>query len=140
MSVAGALVSGSRTIVPESTERPDMTVERLGAKQRRFARMVQDLLAHIHSIAGYEVTFGDAYRDPRVHGAVGTKLGYGHPKSAHKQRLAIDLNLFIDGVFQTTTEAHRPIGEWWEKQAPDARWGGRFNDGNHYSLEHDGIK
>ena len=37
-------------------------------------------------------------------------------------------------------QADQPLGEWWEKQAADARWGGRFNDGNHYSLEHEGVK
>lgn len=117
-----------------------MTTETLGQKQRRFAKMVPRLIDYIHSLPGHEVTLGDAFRDPRVHGAVGVKMGYGHPKSGHKNKLALDLNLFINGVFQESTEAHRPIGEWWEKQAPDARWGGRFNDGNHYSLEHDGIK
>jgi len=38
------------------------------------------------------------------------------------------------------TEAHRELGEWWEKQHPQARWGGRFKDGNHYSFEHEGVK
>lgn len=90
---------------------------------------------------GYQVTLGDAYRDPRVHGALGVKLGYGHKKSAHKQRLAIDINLFKDGKFLTSSEDHRALGEWWEKQHPLARWGGKFNtpDGNHYSFEHDGV-
>ena len=58
-----------------------------------------------------------------------------------KQRCAIDLNLFNkDGVFLGGSEYHRPIGEWWEKQHADACWGGRFEDGNHYSLTHEGIK
>ncbi len=111
----------------------------LGDKQRAFARLVPRLIDKAHDL-GFEVTLGDAYRDPRVHGALGTKLGYGHPKSGHKQRLAIDLNLFKNGVFLETTEAHKELGEWWEKQHPDARWGGRFQDGNHYSLEHLGVR
>ncbi len=111
----------------------------LGEKQKAFAKLVARLLDKAHEL-GMEVTLGDAYRDPRVHGALGVKLGYGHPKSAHKQRLAIDLNLFKDGVFQTSTEAHKELGEWWEKQHPDARWGGRFQDGNHYSLENAGVR
>lgn len=89
---------------------------------------------------GYEVTLGDAYRDPRVHGAIGVKQAYGHSKSAHKNRLAIDLNLFRDGKFLDSTDAHRPLGEWWEAQGDEHRWGGRFNDGNHYSFEHEGMK
>ena len=113
--------------------------ETLGQKQRRFARMVPRLIDCIYA-AGYECTFGDAYRDPRVHGEMGVKVGYGHSKSGHKLRIALDLNLFKDGVFLSDTESHRQFGEWWKKQAPDARWGGDFADGNHYSLEHEGVK
>jgi hypothetical protein len=111
----------------------------LGEKQRRFGRLVPRLLDYILSM-GYEYTLGDAFRDPRVHGAIGVKMGYGHPSSAHKNKLAIDINLFKDGVFLEATEDHRMIGEWWELQDPDARWGGRFSDGNHYSFEHGGVK
>lgn len=111
----------------------------LGAMQKAFARLVPRLIDRAHEL-GFEVTLGDAYRDPRVHGALGVKLGYGHPRSAHKQKIAIDLNLFKDGVFLETTEAHKELGEWWEKQHPLARWGGRFSDGNHYSFEVDGIR
>jgi hypothetical protein len=111
--------------------------ETLRQKQSRFARLVPRLLDKAHEL-GFEVTFGDAYRDPRLHGEVGVKLGYGHRNSAHKMRLAIDLNLFLGGVYQTSTEAHRRLGEWWEEQGPDHRWGGRFEDGNHYSITPDG--
>lgn len=90
--------------------------------------------------SGFEVTLGDAYRDPRVHGVPGVKMGYSHPKSGHKNRLAIDLNLFVDGTFVQSTEVHKTLGEWWEQQHPLARWGGRFNDGNHYSFEYNGVK
>ena len=108
----------------------------LREKQSKFARMVADLIIKAYDM-GYEVTLGDAYRDPRVHGNIGVKMGYGHSKSCHKIRLAIDLNLFKDGKFLEGSEAHKPLGEWWEKQG--GTWGGRFNDGNHYSLSHDGM-
>jgi hypothetical protein len=107
--------------------------------QFEFAALVPRLIDQAHAM-GFEVTLGDAYRDPRVHGVLGVKLGYGHPRSAHKQRLAVDLNLFKDGVFLADTEAHRPLGEWWEQVHPLARWGGRFHDGNHYSFEWQGAK
>jgi len=87
---------------------------------------------------GFELTFGDAFRDPRVFGALGSKEGYGHPNSNHKQRLAIDLNLFKDGKYLTSTESHTPLGEKWESMG--GSWGGRFKDGNHYSLEHNGYR
>lgn len=100
--------------------------------QVEFAVCVARLILYAES-KGYGVTLGDAYRDPRVN--------YGHPLSAHKKRLAIDLNLFTaSGVWLDKTEDHKELGEWWKKQHPLARWGGDFEDGNHYSFEFEGIK
>lgn len=101
----------------------------LREKQSEFVRMVAMLIRYA-DLHGYDLTFGDAYRDPRV--------PYGHPVSLHKCRLAIDLNLFKDGTWLTKTEDHQPLGEYWESIG--GTWGGRFNDGNHYSLAHDGRK
>jgi hypothetical protein len=113
--------------------------ETLGQKQRRFTRMVGQLIAHAYD-SGFELTLGDAYRDPRMHGKPGTRAtgSYSAANSLHKQRLAIDLNLFRDGQYLTATEDHRPLGEYWESIG--GTWGGRFGDGNHYSLEHEGRK
>lgn len=111
----------------------------ISQKQRKFARLIPRLLDYIHE-QGYECTLGDAYRDERVHGAFGVKVGYGHPRSGHKRRLALDLNLFKDGEYLEGTEAHRQFGEFWKILDPDCRWGGDFADGNHYSIEHEGVK
>lgn len=114
-------------------------METLRQKQHRFMRMIPRLIDKAHEL-GYEVTLGDGYRDPRVHGALGVRKSYSHPRSGHKLRLAIDLNLFKDGEYLEATEDHRLLGEWWESQGIDHRWGGRFDDGNHYSFEHEGVK
>jgi hypothetical protein len=100
--------------------------------QSKFASLVPRLIDKAIEM-GFEVTLGDAYRDPRVFGEFGEDKGYGAPTSFHKRRLAIDLNLFKDGIFQATTEAHRPLGTWWKQQG--GSWGGDFRipDGNHYS-------
>ena len=120
----------------------------LGEKQRIFAQTMGEFICWCYA-QGYEVSFGDAYRDPRLHGDIGVKLGYGHSKSAHKRRLAVDLNLYLDSVpgtdddvYQPNTEAHRPMGEKWKSMHPLACWGGDFPtpDGNHYSFEHEGIR
>ena len=111
--------------------------ETLRQKQSRFASMIPGLINKALEM-GFEITLGDAYRDPRLHGAVGVKQGYGHSKSCHKMRLAIDINLFRDGKFLSSGEEHKPLGEWWEAQG--GTWGGRFNDSNHYSLEHNGMR
>jgi len=110
---------------------------RLGAKQELFMRLLPRLINKAHEL-GFDIRGGDLFRDPRVHGAYGEKVGYGYKNSCHKFKLAIDLNLFLDGIFMRTTEEHRILGQWWEKQHELCRWGGRFGDGNHYSLTHSG--
>lgn len=106
-------------------------------KQQEFVLMISQLIQFAYQ-NGYRLSVGDAYRDPRLHGEIGVKKGYGHPKSAHKQRLAMDLNLFKDGKYLDKTEDHRFLGEYWESLG--GAWGGRFEDGNHYSLEWNGMK
>lgn len=115
---------------------PDYSALSLLQKQHKFLEMAVALINHAHSL-GYQLTLGDGYRDPRVFGPIGERRGYGESRSAHKQRLAIDLNLFRDGQFLQATEDHQPLGEYWESLG--GTWGGRFNDGNHYSLKHNGI-
>lgn len=112
----------------------------LGDKQKLLCRLLPKLLKKAHKL-GFEVTLGDAYRDPRVFGMIGVKKGYGHRNSNHKRRLAIDLNLFLDGEYMDASEDHRELGEYWKKLHPDCRWGGDFNgvpDGNHYSIVYRG--
>ena len=115
----------------------------LGQKQRIFSRLISELILWAYG-EGYEITLGDAYRDPRVHGHIGIKRGYGRRNSCHKDRLAEDLNLFKDGKYLTETEDHRPLGEKWETMGDEygvkTCWGGHFNDGNHYSIEHEGRR
>ena len=114
----------------------------LGQRQRLLVKLLPRLIDFAYA-QGYEITLGDAYRDPRLHGTIGVKLGYGHASSNHKNRLAIDLNLFKNGVFLQATTDHQPLGEFWENLNPLCRWGGRFKnpDGNHYSVESlEGIK
>jgi D-alanyl-D-alanine carboxypeptidase len=108
----------------------------LRQKQSKFVWMVRDLLNFAEK-QGYELTFGEALRTPEQ-AALYAKQGKGIPGSIHQLKLAIDLNLFVDGVYMTSTEAHRKLGEYWESIG--GTWGGRFNDGNHYSLAHGGKK
>ena len=58
----------------------------------------------------------------------------------HYNKLAQDLDLFRDGQYLSATADHEPFGIFWEGLHPLCRWGGRFKDGNHYSLEHGGVK
>jgi hypothetical protein len=93
-------------------------IETLSEKQARFTEMIGRLIAFAYK-NDYRLTFGDAYRDPRLFGMHGEKKGYGRRLSNHKIRLAVDFNLFkkdINGKYQycSSTTAHQPLGEYWE--------------------------
>lgn len=110
----------------------------LREQQHLFAQLVADLIKEA-ALRGFEVTLGEAWRSPQEARRLAS-TNRGISRSLHCDRLAIDLNLFKDGEFLTTTEAHRPLGLWWEQQHPLCRWGGRFSrpDGNHYSVAYQG--
>lgn len=112
---------------------------KLSDKQKEFTKCVAKLIDFAFN-NGYELTFGDAYRDPRVHGNVGEKKSYSSANSVHKERLAVDFNLFKNGQYMTASNDYKELGEYWESLHELARWGGRFNDGNHFSFEHNGRK
>ena len=111
-------------------------LESLREKQSRFAVMVAQLIVKAGEM-GYEITLGEAWRTPEQ-AALNAQKGTGIRNSLHLVRLAIDLNLFRNNVYLPRSEDHRPLGEWWESQG--GSWGGRFKDGNHYSLEHLGHR
>ena len=104
--------------------------------QFTFARNVSRLIEYIFA-CGYTCTLGEALRTQEMADLYAAQ-GKGIKNSLHLKKLAIDLNLFKDGIYLPDTESHRPFGEWWEQLHPDNRWGGRFKDGNHYSMT-DGI-
>lgn len=110
-------------------------------KQADFAQCIGQLLAFVGQQRGWQVTFGDAYRSPAV--------TYGHAKSCHRFRLAVDFNLFIHGIYQErSSPEYQVLGDFWESLDPRARWGGRGklhpnglgNDPNHFSFEHQGVQ
>ena len=111
---------------------------KLSETQQLFAVMIADLI-HWAQEHGYRLTFGEAYRTPEQ-AALNAKSGKGIRNSLHTLRLAVDFNLFINGKYQADTDAYRPLGEYWESIG--GTWGGRFSraDGNHFSLEHNGVK
>lgn len=89
-------------------------------KQSKFVKMTALLIFYAYEL-GYELSFGDAWAQS------------GHRENSfHYKRLAIDLNLFKNGTYLTKTSDHEPLGVFWESIG--GTWGGRWNDGNHYSL------
>jgi hypothetical protein len=113
----------------------------LRQKQSVFVVLIAELI-QFAAAQGYELTFGEAYRS-KEEAARLAKLGKGIKTSLHTSRLAVDFNLFRDGVYLTKTDDHRALGEFWEtlsREGCDCVWGGRFGDGNHYAIAHGGRK
>lgn len=104
---------------------------RLGEKQELFSILIAQHVVWLYE-QGYKVRTGHAMRCKNC--------PVGRATSLHKSKLAEDLNLFKDGDFLTTTEDHRISGEKWESRHELCSWGGRFNDGNHYSVKHGGRR
>lgn len=101
---------------------------RLGEKQELFAELIAAHMTWLIS-KGYKIRCGDFWARE------------GHKENSnHYSKLAADLNLFKDGKYLTDTSDHQESGEMWESRHELCSWGGRFNDGNHYSLEHNGRR
>ena len=106
----------------------------LHEQQVLFARLLPRLIDQAFEL-GFEVVLGETWRTPEQAAANAAK-GIGIKNSLHCDRLAVDLILFRDGIWLQSSADYAPLGEWWEKQHPLARWGGRFTrpDGDHFSL------
>lgn len=80
--------------------------------------------------------------------AANAAAGSGISNSLHTLGLAADVSLFIFGVYQTGSQAYAEAGAFWKSLNPLNRWGGDFHDaagkpkpdGNHFSMEHNGVK
>jgi len=83
------------------------------------------LLVQYCQMRGYEVRFD---REHCNH----------HKQSLHYKGLAKDILLFDHTGYLTETNAYLFAGEFWEFIG--GTWGGRFDDGTHFSLAHAGMK
>lgn len=131
------------------TQKPPKTagISPLLEAQFTFSRLLPRLLDEAIRM-GYTLTLGEAYRTPEQ-AALNAVKGIGISNSLHGQRLAIDLQLFREGKYLPDSSDYKPLGVFWEElgksQIPPVplSWGGRFvsrPDGNHFSLEYQGIR
>lgn len=65
----------------------------------------------------------------------------GIVRSLHRIRLAGDYGLFtLAGEYLVRNDEYQELGRYFESLHPLAYWGGRFGDGNHLSVRHQGRK
>lgn len=108
----------------------------LETKQQRFSELMGKLIEKAIG-AGYGISMGETYRPPEM-AAIYAKEGKGIKDSLHCDRLAVDINLWRGDQYLRDTASYKDLGAWWEQQDRHARWGGRWEDGNHFELTLDG--
>lgn len=110
----------------------------LGQRQEQFMSMLPGLLIKAKQVAkdyGATIRGGDFFRDPRVHGAIGVKMGYGHKNSCHKLKLAQDINIVLNG--NITLVGHNELHDYWDSVGGAERI---EHDMNHYSLNWEDMR
>ncbi len=104
-----------------------------------FTAALADLIHYARSL-GYEVALAEGMDRPTAKDPTTDH----RPGSLHEIGLAQDIDLYRDGVWLSKSEDHLPLGTWWElygkaREWP-LRWGGHWQDGNHYSWEWQGKR
>lgn len=104
-------------------------------------RLLGEFLVWIFQQPGFAVAGGQLQRT-KAEALANAASGAGIANSLHLLCLAIDLMLFVNGVYKTDTESYRVLGDKWKSLHPLCRWGGDFHkpDGDHFSLEHEGVR
>lgn len=97
----------------------------------KFTRLFLLLIAWGNVQPGYQIAIGRDFDE--AHEELHHKKG-----SLHYMGLANDLALYVQGEYQRDTAAYTVLGEYWESLDPDCKWGGRWNDGNHFSVKWEG--
>jgi hypothetical protein len=112
----------------------------LRQQQSLFMRCLGQLITWAYA-NGYELT-GRQLERSDLAAAANAASGAGIGDSLHRLCLAIDMELFKDGVFLQTTDDYRPLGEYWKTLDPLCCWGGDFAspDADHFSSTRDGIR
>lgn len=106
--------------------------------QSLHVQLTAQLIQHILSL-DFQLTWGETLRT-KLDAEAEAAAGQGIANSLHLIGLAVDLNLFKDGVYLPDTESHRQFGTYWKSLNPLCRWGGDFKkpDGDHYSIAWEG--
>lgn len=124
--------------------------ETLSEKRCRFTRELALLIQFANGLPGHAVAADQVMR-PKAQALVEAAEGDGIPNSLHTLGLAVDLILYVNGVWQRDSEPYRVLGSYWRGRAPDHCWGGDFRkmrngklvpapDGNHFSIQHNGVR
>ena len=100
-------------------------------KQVIFLSNVAKLVEYGNSLPGYSLTGGELFRTAEQQ-AIYISKGLSKTKySKHQDRLAIDINVFINGVYRTDKAAFEPLAKYWKSldisNVSGYEWGWDYN-------------
>ncbi|QEE51038.1 M15 family metallopeptidase [Flavobacterium alkalisoli] len=104
-------------------------------KQSIFLKNVALLILWAYE-NGYELTAGELLRTEEQQQIYLKKGLTKTTHSRHQDKLAIDLNLFVNGVYQSQREPYKPLAEKWKSLHPDNVAGYDWGwDANHFEMK-----
>lgn len=99
---------------------------KLTEQQQYFTRMLTRLLNFAFD-KDWGITLGEAWRSEETQKLYFekkiSKVKYGH----HQKRLAIDLHIFINDVYNDDPENYKILANYWKNLDPDNIWGGDWS-------------
>ena len=105
----------------------------LQKKQSTFTFNIH-LLIEFSFKQGFELTFGEVFRTVEQQTIYFNTGRSKTMNSRHIQRLAVDFNIFKNGVLINDPKIIQPLGEYWMTLNTDNVWGGDW-DRDHNLLD-----
>lgn len=102
-------------------------------EQWAFLRDMAKLILFIETLPGHKASGGELLRPIEMQELYVKRGASKTMRSRHLEKLAIDINLFIDGKYVADKAGHAALGAYWKSLSPKNRWGGDWGwDANHY--------
>ena len=107
----------------------------LSKKRCLFSRNISYLVIYLNTLPETMAAL-DQVKRPQELADLYAERGIGIKDSLHRDGMAADILLYLNGIYQVNTEAYRKAGEMWKEMHPHHRWGGDFPkpDGNHFEM------
>lgn len=107
---------------------------KLSERQQLFTFNIHLLIEFAYK-NGFCLTFGEVYRteeQQKIYFETGRSKTMN---SRHLQRLAVDFNIFKDGILLNKPIDIKPLGDFWESLNTDNVWGGDWDRDNNLDEE-----
>ena len=104
-------------------------------RQQTFALNVAKLILYIN-VKGYRCTFGETLRTKEM-AQIYARTGRGVLDSNHLYKLAVDLNLFKNGVYLTDAKEYKQFADYWLTLNPfnEAGYYWKSVDSQHFEMD-----